>query len=495
MKVLIVSPKFPNTFWSLKYVMRFIRKKAVFPPLGLLTIARMLPDKWNIRLIDMNSDKLKNKDIDWADYVFIGAMHIQLKSVKNIIQKCKKYNTKIVAGGPMFTMDYKLFIDKIDHFVLNEAEITLPTFLNDLNSGCAKQVYTSSEFANIQDTPTPLWNLINFKKYASVGIQYTRGCPFNCDFCNVTSLFGRRVRHKTSEQIINELDSIYNNGYQGPIFFVDDNFIGNIVSLKRDLLPAMIIWKKSHPGISFYTEVSINISDDPELMEMMRLAGFNQVFIGIETPNNKSLKESKKIQNHNRDLIRDIKKIQQHGLLVQAGFIVGFDSDTEEIFDNQIDFIQKSGITTAMVGLLQAFPGTGLYARMQKSNRLSSSTTGDNVDGTTNIIPTSMDIDTLLKGYKHILTQIYSPKNYYKRTKIFLKEYQNQGIKEPVNFNQTRAFLRSVLFIGFLGKERFQYWNLLFWTFFHFPKYLPMAVNLSIFGFHFRKTVKYYVKK
>lgn len=494
MKILIVSPVFPDSFWSFKYVLKFIRKKAVFPPLGLLTMAAMLPKKWEKRLVDMNTDRLSNKDIIWADYVFIGAMYVQIKSVEEVIERCRNYKTKIVAGGPIFTMTYESYLDKIDHFVLNEAEITLPKFLNDLENDCAKQIYTSSGFADIKESPKPLWDLINLKKYAHMSIQYTRGCPFECDFCNVTTLFGRKVRCKTSTQIITELNSIYENGYRGPIFFVDDNFIGIITSLKRDLLPALINWKENHPGISFYTEVSINIADDKELMKMMRLAGFNQVFIGIETPNNEGLAESNKAQNHNRDLIRDIKRIQRHGLLVQGGFIVGFDADTEDIFQSQIDFIQKSGITTAMVGLLQAFPKTGLYKKMQKKSRLLSATTGDNFDGTTNIVPATMHIDTLINGYKHILAQIYSPKNYYKRIKVFLREYQNQGVKEPVNVNSTLAFWSSILYLGLLGKERFQYWNLLIWTSLRYPGYLPLAVNLSIFGHHFRKTAKSYVK-
>ena len=494
MKILIVSPMSPDTFWSFKYVMKFIRKKAVFPPLGLLTVAAMLPEKWKKRFVDMNTHKLSNKDIIWVDYVFIGAMHIQLKSVEEVIERCRKYKTKIVAGGPMFTMNHKLFIDKIDHFVLNEAEITLPEFLNDLKNGCAKQIYSSSEFAEIKESPLPLWSLINLKKYAHMSIQYTRGCPFECDFCNVTTLFGRKVRCKTSTQIITELNSIYENGYRGTIFFVDDNFIGRIIPLKRDLLPVLINWKKYHPEISFFTEVSINIADDAELMKMMRLAGFDQVFIGIETPSNAGLAESNKTQNHNRDLINDIKKIQRHGLQVQGGFIVGFDSDTEDIFQNQIDFIQKSGITTAMVGLLQAPPGTALHNRMQKNNRLTPVISGDNVDGTTNIIPLSMDIKTLKMGYKGILNKIYSPKYYYKRIKVFLREYQNQGIQEPLTFNKILAFLRSLFIIGILGKERLHYWNLLIWTTFRHPTYFSVAVNLSILGFHFRKTVKCHVK-
>ena len=489
MKILIVSPLFPNTFWNFKYAIRFLKKKAAFPPLGLLTIAAMLPDKWKKRMIDMNTDKLSSKDIIWADYVFIGAMHIQSKSVEDIINKCRNHKTKIVAGGPLFTMDYELFIDKIDHLILNEAEMTLPKFLDDLKNNCAKQIYTDSEFADVKNTLIPLWNLIDFKKYASMSIQYSRGCPFECDFCNVTSLFGRKMRQKTSTQIIAELNSIYENGYRGAIFFVDDNFIGTIASLKRDLLPVLINWRKYHPEISFFTEVSINIADDEQLMNMMREAGFDQVFIGIETPNNEGLAESNKKQNNNRNLINDIKKIQKNGLQVQGGFIVGFDSDTEDIFQKQVDFIQESGITTAMVGLLQAPTDTDLYRKMLKNNRLLSKSFGDNADGSTNIIPVSMDIDTLVNGYKNILTQIYSPKNYYKRIKVFLDVYNNDIATDTVSMNRIFAFIKSMYRIGILGRERCHYWKLLIWTCIKHPKSFPLAVNLSIIGFHFRKTM------
>jgi radical SAM superfamily enzyme YgiQ (UPF0313 family) len=493
MKILFVSPLFPNTFWSFKYAIKFLRKKAAFPPLGLLTIASMLPHEWEKRVVDMNTNKLSNKDIIWADYVFIGAMIIQSESVEAVIERCRKYKTKIVAGGPLFTMNYDSYIDKIDHLILNEAEITLPKFLDDLEHNCTKQIYTSSEFADIKTTPIPSWNLVDFKKYASMSIQYSRGCPFECDFCNVTSLFGRKMRQKSSTKIISELNSIYDAGYRGAIFFVDDNFIGTIASLKRDLLPALATWRKNHPGISFFTEVSINIADDEKLMTLMREAGFDQVFIGIETPSNDGLAESNKKQNNNRDLIRDIRKIQKNGLQVQAGFIVGFDSDTEDIFQQQVDFIQESGITTAMVGLLQAPPGTSLYRRMEKMNRLSKTPSGDNADGSTNIIPVSMDLDTLVNGYKNILAQIYAPKNYYKRLKIFLEVYKSDSKTDNISMNRIMAFVKSIYRIGIIGRERHHYWKLLLWTCIKHPKSFPVAVNLSILGFHFRKTVKHYI--
>ena len=494
MKILMISPLSPDSFWSFKYAIKFLKKKATFPPLGLLTVGALLPNSWEKKLVDMNTTKLSDKDLLWADYVFMGAMIVHRKSVEQIIDRCKKLNVKIVAGGPLFTMEYANYSDKVDHLVLNEAEITLPNFLNDLKAGTPKHIYKSDEFPDIVDSPSPLWSLINFKKYASISIQYSRGCPFHCDFCNVTTLFGRKVRKKNVSQIINELDGIYNAGYRGSIFFVDDNFIGAINALKKEFLPALIEWKKAHPGMCFFTEVTINLSDDEELMKMMRLAGFDQVFIGIETPSNEGLAESNKTQNHNRDLVNDIKKIQRHGLQVQGGFIVGFDSDSPAIFQDQIDFIQKCGITTAMVGLLQAPPGTKLYDRLEKAKRLREHVSGDNVDGSTNIIPLSMDLNTLKVGYKKILDKIYSPKYYYKRIKVFLREYQNQGIQEQVSRERVFAFLRSLFFIGILGKERFHYWNLLIWTSLRYPRHFPIAVNLSIIGFHFRKTVKCYVK-
>ena len=490
----MISPLAPDSFWSFKYAIKFLKKKATFPPLGLLTVASMLPEKWEKRLVDMNTTKLSNRDLLWADYVFLGAMIIHRQSVEQIINRCKKLKVKIVAGGPLFTMEYADYVNKIDHLVLNEAEATLPDFINDLKSGKPKRIYKSDKFPNIINSPAPLWKLINLKKYASISIQYSRGCPFHCDFCNVTTLFGRKMRKKTASQVMNELNGVYDAGYRGSIFFVDDNFIGTISSLKQELLPALIEWKKSHPEMYFFTEVSINIADDKELMKMMRLAGFDQVFIGIETPSNEGLAESNKTQNHNRNLVRDIKRIQRHGLQVQGGFIVGFDSDSPSIFQDQIDFIQECGITTAMVGLLQAPEGTKLYDRLIKAKRLNKYVSGDNFDGSTNIIPVSMDIGALKKGYKNILDKIYSPKYYYKRIKIFLREYQNQGIKEPLSINRIMAFLRSLFIIGILGKERFHYWNLLLWTSFRCPEHFPMAVNLSIIGFHFRKTVKCHVK-
>ena len=485
MNVLLVYPEFPDTFWSFKHALKFIRKKASFPPLGLLTLAAMLPSEWTKRVIDLNVRKLTDKHLAWADLVFISGMIIQGEQARQIIARCKKAGVKTVAGGPLFTIEHEQF-EEVDHFVLNEAEETLPFFLADLEQGCARRVYTASKFPDIRKTPSPLWELADHKQYASMSIQFSRGCPFNCDFCNVTALFGHQPRTKTADQIIVELDSLYDRGWRGKVFFVDDNFIGSKRYLKAELLPAIIEWQKNKAGIAFNTETSINLADDEQLMQMMVKAGFDAVFIGIETPDEDSLTECSKTQNKNRDLIEDVRRIQRAGLQVQGGFIVGFDNDTPSIFQRQIDFIQKSGIVTAMVGLLQAPPGTKLHERLKRECRLVGQLSGDNVDGTTNIIPI-MSLASLRQGYKNILEHIYSPKNYYQRIRAFLREYKPPDIKVPVRFHDILTFLYSIYHLGIIGRERVHYWRLLLWTRFRCPKLFPVAVTLAIYGYHFRK--------
>ncbi|CAB1083241.1 hypothetical protein D1AOALGA4SA_10815 [Olavius algarvensis Delta 1 endosymbiont] len=488
MKALLIYPSFPDTFWSFRHSLKFIRKNSAFPPLGLLTVGSMMPAEWSLRLIDLNVENLSDADLAWADCAFISAMVVQRKSAQQTIARCKEAGLKVVAGGPLFTSEYERF-DEVDHFVLNEAELTLPEFLADYERGRVRRIYATPEHADIQQTPIPMWELIDLKRYATMSIQFSRGCPFNCDFCNVTALFGHRPRIKTADQIIAELDSLYHRGWRGQVFFVDDNFIGNKKYLMNLLLPALIDWQRDKKGFLFNTEASINLADNEGLMHTMVEAGFDTVFIGIETPDEDSLAECNKKQNKNRNLIESVKSIQRTGLQVQGGFIVGFDSDGPSIFQRQIDFIQKSGIVTAMVGLLQAPPGTKLYERLKKEGRLSGLLSGDNVDGTTNIIP-KMDMRQLLKGYENILNNIYCPRPYYKRIKTFLREYKAPKISLKLDLQRFLAFFRTSVRIGIFGKERIQYWNLVVWTLCRRPKLLPLAVTLAIHGYHFRKVCK-----
>lgn len=491
MNILLIYPKFPETFWSFTYALSFIGKKAAFPPLGLLTVASLLPETWSKRVIDTNVDSLDDDDLLWADMAFVGGMAVQRASARQIIARCREWNLKVVAGGPLFTTEPDEF-SEVDHLVLDEAELTLPAFLSDLESKHPKKIYRASGFCDLGKTPIPAWDLINLKRYASVSIQFSRGCPFNCDFCNVTTLFGHRPRMKTARQIIAELDLIYDSGWRGSIFFVDDNFIGNRQYLKTHLLPALIQWQQGWKGCVFFTEASINLADDPELLSMMVSAGFDSVFIGIESPDEVSLTECHKTQNKNRDLLESVAIIHRSGLQVMGGFIVGFDSDRPSIFQRQIDFIQQSGIVTAMVGMLQAPPGTRLFDRLQRERRVVTVFSGDNVDGTTNIIP-KMGMDSLRDGYQSIMKQIYSPGNYYRRVRSLLRNLKAPEIKAVMDVQRFLALIRSAVRLGVLGRERFHYWQLLIWTLIRRPRLFSVAITLSIYGHHYRKICDLYI--
>ncbi len=487
MKILLVNPQSPNTFWSFTYALKFISRKSSFPPLGLITIAAMLPSSWDKKLVDMNTTALKDRDIQWADFVFISAMVIQKASAREVIDRCKSFSRKTVAGGPLFTADFSEYED-VDHLLLQEGELTVPQFLRDLERGEPKHIYTADGWADLSVTPVPAWNLVKLHSYATLNIQYSRGCPYNCEFCNITTLFGHLPRTKSSQQLLRELDEIYKYGWRGGIFFVDDNFIGNKKKLKDEILPELIRWmdERNHP-FSFLTEVSVNLSDDDDLMRLMVRAGFNSVFVGIETVNEESLAECSKNQNQNRDLVECVKKMQRFGLQVQGGFIVGFDSDNSTVFRRMIDFIQDSGIVTAMVGLLNAPKGTRLYQRLMKEGRISSSFTGNNTDLSINFTP-AMELSVLLGGYQKIIHTIYSPKYYYKRIMNFLKEYKPLRLGMPrIGLDQVGALIRANIRIGFLGKGRRYYWKLFFWSVFRRPDVFPLAITLSIYGYHFRK--------
>ena len=483
MNVLLLYPAFPDTFWSYTHALWFVGKKAVLPPLGLLTVAAMLPETWNKRLVDLNVTSLRDPDLQWANMVFISAMGVQRAAALELIRRCKSAGKTIVVGGPLFTAE-EAFFDEVDHFVLNEAEITLPPFLADLQSGTPQRIYRSDQFAPLASSPIPQWNLVDSRQYNSMGVQYSRGCPFACDFCSVTAMLGRTPRGKSSQQVLAELDALQSSGWRGPVFIVDDNLIGMRKQVTDDLLPAMARWQKAHGPVPLQTQVSIDLADDPHLVQLMCDAGFDTVFIGIETPDEASLSECGKRQNTHRDLAQSVKTLQNAGIEVQGGFIVGFDNDTPAVFQRQIDFIQRTGIVTAMVGLLQALSGTRLYDRLRQENRLRCDSTGDNADGTTNILPT-MGLDPLRQGYARLLNGIYSPHAYYQRVRTFLREYHMPPIKTRLDLTQVHAFVRSLFHLGIAGRERWQYWFLLGWTLTHRPRLFPKAVRLAICGHHY----------
>ncbi len=442
----MVYPSYPNTFWSFKYALKFVSKKASLPPLGLLTIATYLPKTWDVKLVDMNCEKLKDEDIKNADYVFISAMTVQRESSKEVIKKCNDFGIPVVAGGPLFTMEPDTFHDTVDYFVLGEGEDIMDDLIKDIENKKVKRYYVKTAFCDIAKTPVPKWD---------------------------------------------EVQSLYDAGWRKSIFFVDDNFIGNKSKLKKDVLPALIEWQKSHRyPFTFYTEVSIDFADDDELMELMSQSGFDRVFVGIETPDPESLKEANKYQNIKHDLEKSINKIQSFGFEVQGGFIVGFDSDMPTIFKRQFDFIQNNGVVTAMVGLLNAPRGSQLYEKLRNENRLLGEMTGDNVDVMTNIIP-KMDSKSLVSGYKSLVGLLYNPKNYYKRLKKFLAVYKVPNFpKSKISASEIGAFFKSIFLLGIFGKERKEYWKILTWSLFKKPKVFSKAVSFAIYGYHFRKVAE-----
>ncbi|MCZ7602407.1 MAG: B12-binding domain-containing radical SAM protein [Melioribacteraceae bacterium] len=481
MNILLLYPEIPRSIIQFPDMVKVVGKKSAFPPLGLLTVAALLSESWDKKLIDLNTGSLNKNDIEWAEYAFISAMNVQSESVRDLIKLLNKYNLKIVAGGPLFTHEY-LEYEGVDHFVLNEAEITLPLFLEDLEKGTPKKIYQSNEFADIHKTPIAKWELANLEDYLYSVVQYSRGCPYLCDFCDVTALFGRRPRTKTPEQIINELDKLISLGKVEQVLFADDNLIGNKNLLKKELLPALIKWREENPfAPGFATQVTINLADDKELAEMMLEAGFRNILIGIESVDEDSLIAMKKKQNTRRNLLKDIQYLHDLGFIIMGTFIVGLDTDKPTVFDDVIKFIQESGIVLSIINILKAPPGTELYDRMKREGRLLS--TFKFGEDATNVIPL-MGLDELEKGYKKIIDTIYSSESVFKRVRKYFEFNRTYKVKYPLKRKLTFLdFLKSLKIIFILGvvdKNRKYFWKIIKLVLKKNYNYLDLALLFSL---------------
>lgn len=497
MKILLVYPEMYDSFYAFKHFASLTGKKAAYPPLGLLTVAAMLPQDWERKLVDLNVKPLTDKDIEWADMVFLSAMNVQEESVRKIIAQCKRKNATIVAGGPLFTHEHDRF-EGIDHFVLNEAEITLPLFIADLKFGQAKPIYKTTEFADVSTTPLPQMELVNMKDYLFSIVQFSRGCPYLCDFCDVTTLYGRKPRTKSSEQIIAELELIRKAGETQSVLFADDNLIGNRKILKSELLPALIEWhKETKPNLYFMTQLTINLADDDEMMELLLQAKFRNIFIGIETPEADSLKASLKNQNLKRDLLNNIHKLHQSGFTVLAGFIVGFDTDKEASFQSVIDFIYEAAIPIPIVNVLKAPPGTALFDRMKRENRLSRHFTFS--EGETNIIPV-MGAERLKDGFLEVISNVYPAEHSYKRVKRFLEihEFPKNGgvkVKEKLTALQLYYAIKAIVKLAVFDKDARYYRDLLLWTYKNKRNHLSLAIMYGLMIYQLRENHNQIVSK
>jgi radical SAM superfamily enzyme YgiQ (UPF0313 family) len=452
--------------------------------LGLLTVAAMLPREWEMRLVDLNTRKLTDADIAWADYVMISGMIVHENSARQVVARCRDKGKTIIAGGPLFTTGHDRF-PEIEHFVLGEAELVMGQLIADMEAGTLQHFYQSETRPDITQTPAPRWDLIRMRDYVSMPVQFSRGCPFNCEFCDIIVMNGRVPRVKNPEQMVAELKSIVAGGWKGSVFIVDDNFIGKPKETKK-LLQAIIDWRRTEKTpLSFLTEASLNLADDAELLDLMVRAGFRKVFVGIETPVEESLLECAKVQNTHRDLVSAVKTMQNAGLEVMGGFIVGFDSDSPKVFEQQHQFIQQTGIVTAMVGMLTALPGTRLFQRLQAEGRLLREATGNNLDGVLNFVP-RLDRDMLVQGYASLVKRLYQPKVYYARILQFLREYKPQS-SGLVTWDDIKALIKSMWVMGLWHRGRRAYWAFVGKVLICHPRAFSDAMGLAIIGYHFRK--------
>lgn len=489
MKILLVSPQTPDTFWSFKHVLKFVAKESSIPPLGLLTVAAMLPPEWELRLVDKNVARLKDEDLRWADYVLISAMIVHKESVKRIVARCQAHGKTVIAGGPLFTTGHESF-PEIQHFVLGEAEELIPQLVEDMRRGAVQHIYQTTNRPDITKTPIPRWDLIDLKQYVTMSVQFSRGCPFDCEFCDIIVMNGRVPRTKTPEQLVAELEALRVRGWKEMVFVVDDNFIGD-KRRTRALLHEMVAWRKrTQAEMGFLTEASVNLADDEELCSLMVEAGFAKVFVGIETPSAESLEECRKLQNRSRDLVSAVHTLQSRGLEVMGGFIVGFDNDKTDIFKRQFDFIQRSGVVTAMVGLLTALPQTRLYKRLKNEGRLEAETTGNNTDSALNFKP-KLNREFLQSGYRELMKKLYEPKVYYQRVRTFLENHKRiDAPRLRLSRADFMAFVKSFWLLGIWYRGRVAYWRF-FWEMLLFrPHQFRRAVEFAIIGYHFRRVAQ-----
>ncbi|HEX7729811.1 MAG TPA: B12-binding domain-containing radical SAM protein [Terracidiphilus sp.] len=492
MNALLVYPQFPDTYWSFKHALKFLGKRAAQPPLGLMTVAALLPAHWQKKLVDTNVERLRDSDLKWADVVLLSGMQIQQEAMAAIVERCRALGVRTMVGGPI-TSSVPAVELHVDHVVIGEAEELMAEVARALEAGTAKAVYKAAERPRMESSPLPDLSLIKMNRYSTMTVQYSRGCPFNCEFCDIIEIYGRRPRTKTVAQVLAELDQLKRAGWRDSVFIVDDNFIGNKVRAKV-LLAELAEWRaRNDGGFPLITEASLNLADDAELMQLMKDAGFKSVFLGIETPDEQGLVASNKLQNTRRSLLESVARIQSYGMQVMGGFILGFDTDGDDIFDRMVEFITESGIPIAMVGLLQAMPGTQLFRRLRSEGRIVHNDAGDNTSVSLNFLP-HMDAARLVEGYRSVLKRIYASGAYYERVKLYLNRTHPKPEKRTrieheerlMTRANMRALVMSIVRQGVFGRAQWSYWKFVATAATRYRHCFGAAMTLAVMGYHFQ---------
>ena len=484
MRVLLVSPAFVPTYWSYESALRLAGRKCLLPPLGLLTVASLLPRHWRPKLLDLNVESLSDRELLRSDVVMVTGMHVQRDSLHEVLRRCRKLGVPTVVGGPYATGEPDKVQDEADHLVLGEAEETLAGFCQSLETGRAPKLTPRPDPPDLRKSPPPRYDLLRPGVYYHMSLQFSRGCPFTCEFCDIPGLLGRNPRTKNPEQIVGELDAIRATGFRGMVFFVEDNFIGKKKAV-HDLVPWIERWQREKGWpFEFYTEASLNLAEDSPLMHAMTGAGFRMVFVGLESPSPESLKETKKNQNLGGSMLDRVHTILRHGLEVLGGFIVGFDSDGPDIFERQVAFIQEAAIPTAMLGVLQALPNTPLETRMRADGRLRDIPRQQDQFGRSNI-ETALPAAVLLAGYRRALETLYEPSTYFARVKKMLSLRRRLPVIRQGGLGLALSATRAVIAQGVLSPYRRYYWRFL-WEILRWDKTLLFdAIRHAVPGHHF----------
>jgi radical SAM superfamily enzyme YgiQ (UPF0313 family) len=495
MNVLMLFPDAPDIFFSLTHTLGVLGKKALIPPLGILTVASLLPKDWGKRFVDLHARQPTDEDLAWADYAFISvtAANVQDKAALAVIRRCKQAGLLVVAGGTGFFPEEDAFVAQlklytsVDHFVLNEAEINLPLFLADLERGQAKRIYRTDQWADVTQSPIPMWELLNFDDYAQMDVQLIRGCPYDCEFCIIPALMGRPGRAKRTEQFLAELERLYQLGWRGFVEINDDNLIANVKYAKHEFLPALVKWQQQHEmPFRFHVCVDVRVGEDDELLKLFHSAGFHSLFLGIENLDPNCLAEANKVVNHGKDIPALVQRIQKAGILVYCGLMVGFDSDKPTIFPAMMEFLDTCGIVMASLTKVNALPGTRLYRRLKEEGRIDL----NKIPGraiASNILGVTMGDETLHDGYISVMRHLWEPKLFYDRIKTAISTMAPPAHNDKLSLENLKILARIVYFVGIRGEERAYFWEGLLWTLRHYPRHIAIFMSAPALGYGFRR--------